>query len=106
MFDFENNILYSKTKMSTTIRTDTHYPGNFSVLSGAKDRLVQITGGNASSIDQARHLMEDTIRRNQTPEPPTHHRVGINNRYEIPLIVLGKKDFERLKFRLIRFRHY
>lgn len=54
--------------------TCSHNPGNFSVLPGAKDRLVQITGGNASSIGQARHLMEDTIRRNQTPEPPSQPR--------------------------------
>ncbi|XP_018326887.1 eukaryotic translation initiation factor 4E-binding protein Mextli isoform X2 [Agrilus planipennis] len=34
---------------------------------GAKERLVQITGANEESINHAKHLIEDTIRRNASP---------------------------------------
>merc|ERR1711976_465841 len=37
------------------------------VPQGSSDRLVQITGSVASNVVQAKHLMEDTIRRNQSP---------------------------------------
>ncbi|KAJ9585294.1 hypothetical protein L9F63_002924, partial [Diploptera punctata] len=34
---------------------------------GAKERLVQITGPSEDQINHAKHLMEDTIRRNASP---------------------------------------
>lgn len=37
------------------------------VAPGAKERLVQITGSNEESINNAKQLMEDTIRRNASP---------------------------------------
>lgn len=37
------------------------------VAPGAKERLVQITGSNEESINHAKQLMEDTIRRNASP---------------------------------------
>lgn len=39
------------------------------VLPGSVDRLVQITGSIPTSVAQAKVLMEDTIRRNQSPLP-------------------------------------
>merc|ERR1719367_2086205 len=39
------------------------------VLPGSMDRLVQITGSVPSNVAQAKVLMEDTIRRNQSPLP-------------------------------------
>ena len=38
---------------------------------GSSDRLVQITGTDAANVGHAKHLMEDTIRRNQSPLPDT-----------------------------------
>ena len=40
-----------------------------SVAQGSSDRLVQITGSVSSNVAHAKHLMEDTIRRNQSPLP-------------------------------------
>jgi len=37
------------------------------VVPGARERLVQITGPVQDNILQARRLIEDTIRRNQSP---------------------------------------
>ncbi|XP_060517722.1 eukaryotic translation initiation factor 4E-binding protein Mextli isoform X2 [Cylas formicarius] len=37
------------------------------VSPGAKERLVQITGANEESINHAKQLMEDTIKRNASP---------------------------------------
>ena len=42
---------------------------HFSVLPGSLDRLVQITGTVPNNVAQAKVLMEDTIRRNQSPLP-------------------------------------
>ena len=42
---------------------------SFTVPQGSSDRLVQITGSVASNVVKAKHLMEDTIRRNQSPLP-------------------------------------
>merc|ERR1712083_1241033 len=39
------------------------------VLPGSMDRLVQITGSVPTNVAQAKVLMEDTIRRNQSPLP-------------------------------------
>ncbi len=39
----------------------------FSVNPGAKERLVQITGPNEESINYAKMLIEDTIKRNASP---------------------------------------
>ena len=39
------------------------------VLPGSLDRLVQITGTVPNNVAQAKVLMEDTIRRNQSPLP-------------------------------------
>jgi len=39
------------------------------VLPGSMDRLVQITGSVPTNVAQAKVLMEDTIRRNQSPSP-------------------------------------
>merc|ERR1712180_246020 len=39
------------------------------VVPGAKERLVQITGPAQDNILQAKGLIEDTIRRNQSPLP-------------------------------------
>ena len=38
-------------------------------MSGSVDRLVQITSSVPTNIAQAKVLMEDTIRRNQSPAP-------------------------------------
>ena len=38
---------------------------------GSSDRLVQITGSVAANVGHAKVLMEDTIRRNQSPLPDT-----------------------------------
>ncbi|XP_049815441.1 uncharacterized protein LOC126262706 isoform X1 [Schistocerca nitens] len=45
---------------------------------GAKERLVQITGPNEEKINYAKHLIEDTIRRNASPVRLEHEkeRVG------------------------------
>lgn len=40
---------------------------NFQVNPGAKERLVQITGPNEESINYAKLLIEDTIKRNASP---------------------------------------
>ncbi|RWS11625.1 uncharacterized protein B4U79_01639 [Dinothrombium tinctorium] len=40
------------------------------VNSGAKERLLQITGANEESISRAKYLIEDTIKRNASPIPP------------------------------------
>ncbi|KAB7506243.1 Eukaryotic translation initiation factor 4E-binding protein Mextli [Armadillidium nasatum] len=37
------------------------------VAPGARERLVQITGGSEDNINQAKHLIEETIRRNASP---------------------------------------
>ncbi|CAB3368747.1 Hypothetical predicted protein [Cloeon dipterum] len=37
---------------------------------GAKERLVQITGPNEDNIEHARRLIEETIRRNASPDRP------------------------------------
>ena len=39
------------------------------VIPGSADRLVQITGTIPTNVAQAKALMEDTIRRNQSPLP-------------------------------------
>lgn len=48
------------------------------VSPGAKERLVQITGPTEERIMHAKHLMEDTIRRNASPirEPAERERMG------------------------------
>ena len=38
---------------------------------GSLDRLVQITGSIPGNVAQAKVLMEETIRRNQSPLPDT-----------------------------------
>ena len=43
----------------------------FSVAPGSLDRLVQITGSIPGNVAQAKVLMEETIRRNQSPLPDT-----------------------------------
>lgn len=44
----------------------------FTVNPGAKERLVQITGPNEESINYAKILIEDTIKRNASPIRDTH----------------------------------
>ena len=41
----------------------------FRVVPGARERLVQITGPGYDNIVQAKLLIEETIRRNQSPIP-------------------------------------
>lgn len=40
----------------------------FSVAVGARERLVQISGPDESKINHAKNLIEETIRRNQSPD--------------------------------------
>ena len=42
---------------------------NVRVVPGARERLVQITGPGYDNIVQAKLLIEETIRRNQSPTP-------------------------------------
>ena len=48
---------------------------------GSLDRLVQITGSASENVAQAKNLVHDTIRRNQSPLPDTFgdHNDGENN---------------------------
>ncbi|KAK9869396.1 hypothetical protein WA026_003152 [Henosepilachna vigintioctopunctata] len=46
------------------------------VTPGAKERLVQITGANEESINHAKQLIEDTIRRNASPVREHEMAVG------------------------------
>jgi len=69
------------------------------VPQGSSDRLVQITGTDAANVGHAKHLMEDTIRRNQSPlpesmaaltsdpEPPKVMSGGDNNEYKFTVKV-------------------
>ena len=43
----------------------------FSVAPGSLDRLVQITGSASENVAQAKNLVQETIRRNQSPLPDT-----------------------------------
>lgn len=47
---------------------------------GSLDRLVQITGSASENVAQAKNLVHDTIRRNQSPLPDTYgdHNEGEN----------------------------
>jgi len=44
------------------------------VVPGARERLVQITGPAVENITEAKRLIEDTIRRNQSPMPREEER--------------------------------
>ncbi|RWS31178.1 hypothetical protein B4U80_09122 [Leptotrombidium deliense] len=44
------------------------------VNTGAKERLLQITGPNEESINRAKYLIEDTIKRNASPVPPENQQ--------------------------------
>ena len=77
------------------------------VPQGSSDRLVQITGTDAANVGHAKHLMEDTIRRNQSPlpesmaaltadpEPPKVMSGGDNNEYKFTVKVVIFYDFEK-----------
>ncbi|XP_054289269.1 eukaryotic translation initiation factor 4E-binding protein Mextli-like isoform X1 [Macrosteles quadrilineatus] len=56
-------------------------PRPWAVNPGAKERLVQITGPSEDKINNARQLMEDTIRRNASPirEGGDRERIGGSN---------------------------
>lgn len=52
---------------------------NFSVNPGAKERLVQITGPNEESINYAKMLIEDTIKRNASPIRDTSQEGSVSS---------------------------
>ena len=60
------------------------------VAPGSLDRLVQITGSVPGNVAQAKVLMEETIRRNQSPLPDTFvESTGPNNQFipvEVPSV--------------------
>jgi len=51
------------------------------VVPGARERLVQITGPNLDNILQGKSLIEDTIRRNQSPLPREEVRWPYGHRW-------------------------
>ena len=42
----------------------------FSVDAGAKERMVQVIGSDEGTIALAKTLIQETIQRNSSPEPP------------------------------------
>jgi hypothetical protein len=73
-FEIRDYLYSTRDILTFDILLLAHVP-NFLVAPGSRERLVQITGSVAANVSQAKNLMEDTIRRNQSPiqdyvEPP------------------------------------
>lgn len=68
------------------------------VAPGSLDRLVQITGSVPGNVAQAKVLMEETIRRNQSPLPDTFvESTGPNNQF-IPVEVPSVNNNNEYRF--------
>ena len=73
----------------------------FLVATGSLDRLVQITGSVPGNVAQAKVLMEETIRRNQSPLPDTFGDSPVtNNNQPYPVETSAVNNNNEYKYEL------